>query len=597
MAIEQFDVVICGSGSAGICTALWLARCGLRCKILESRQGPLEIGQADGVQCRTVELFDSFGLVEELLRESYHVLEVTFWSSHDEGGKGIIRTGTTADKQPGLSHQPHVILNQARVNNLLIGAMQAFNGQEISYGYSVKSVEVDASATSDPEAYCAAVTASKDNVDTIFKAKYVLGCDGAHSTVRRSLGISMTGDSTESVWGVMDVYPLTNFPDIRKKVAIKSDLGSMLIVPREGGSLVRFYVELPLGTVAKEVTLIHLHDMSQQILSPYTLDFVETAWWSAYAIGQRVANQFTKYNRVFLTGDSCHTHSPKAGQGMNASLQDGYNIGWKLAAVLKRQATPELLNTYTIERGQAATNLIDFDRKFAKSFSSRTLENGPHGNSTFMDHFIASGVYTAGLSTRYTNSVITRTDLGNPALASNLYIGMRFPSVQVVRFCDALPIQLQKALPSDGRWRIVVFAGDLTDSESSARLKKLGHYLNLVESPVRRYTPQDRDIDSAIEVIVVLSGSRQDLEQDGIPEFFRPKTGKRMIPDLHKVYVDDEGYNSGHGHAYNYYNIDERKGAMVIVRPDQYISAILAPEDHDSLASFFAGFFLSPLIH
>jgi len=174
MSIQEVDVVICGSGSAGICAALWLARCGVRCQILESRQGPLDTGQADGVQCRTVEMFDSFGLAEELLRESYHVLEVTFWSSHDEVGGGIIRTERIADTQPGLSHQPHVILNQARVNNLLIGAMQEFHGQEISYGFAVKSVEVDASAAWDPEAFCVLVTATKDSVDTTFKAKYVL---------------------------------------------------------------------------------------------------------------------------------------------------------------------------------------------------------------------------------------------------------------------------------------------------------------------------------------------------------------------------------------------------------------------------------------
>jgi len=174
MIVEEVDVLICGSGSAGICAALWLARCGLRCKILESREGPLEIGQAYGVQCRTVELFESFGLAEELLRQSYHVLEVTFWSSHDEVGKGITRTGRIADTQPGLSHQPHVILNQARVNGLLIAAMQDFNDQGINYGCTVKSVEVDASAVCDPDAFCVSVTATKDTLDTTFEAKYVL---------------------------------------------------------------------------------------------------------------------------------------------------------------------------------------------------------------------------------------------------------------------------------------------------------------------------------------------------------------------------------------------------------------------------------------
>jgi phenol 2-monooxygenase len=102
-------------------------------------QEPLEVGQADGVQCRTVEVFESFGIVEELLREAYHVLEVTFWNPDGKGG-GIVRTRSAADTAPGLSHQPHVILNQARINGLLLGAMRRFNRQEVDYGYKVLDV-------------------------------------------------------------------------------------------------------------------------------------------------------------------------------------------------------------------------------------------------------------------------------------------------------------------------------------------------------------------------------------------------------------------------------------------------------------------------
>jgi phenol 2-monooxygenase (NADPH) len=148
---ETADIVICGSGSAGICAAAWLARYGIWCKILEKRSGPLSLGQADGVQCRTGEVFESFGLAEELLRESYHVLEVAIWATDGKGG--IRRMDKTPDTIPGLSHQPHVILNQARVNGLLLEYMRRDNGQEVDYGYDVKSVQVDSPAAADPAAY------------------------------------------------------------------------------------------------------------------------------------------------------------------------------------------------------------------------------------------------------------------------------------------------------------------------------------------------------------------------------------------------------------------------------------------------------------
>ena len=168
---QEVDVVICGSGSAGLCAAAWLARCGVQCTILEKRSEPLKNGQADGVQCRTVEVFESFGLAEDLLREAYHVLEVAFWSSNDKGG--IHRTNRAADTAPGLSHQPHVILNQARVNGILIDAMRRWNGQEIQYGYDIKGVALDTAAPG-PEAHAVTVVAERAGVEQIFKARYVL---------------------------------------------------------------------------------------------------------------------------------------------------------------------------------------------------------------------------------------------------------------------------------------------------------------------------------------------------------------------------------------------------------------------------------------
>ena len=171
---HQVEVLICGCGSAGLCAALWLARCGVQYRILEKRPWQLEIGQADGVQCRTVEIFESFGLAEELLRESYHVLEVGFWASDGQGG--LARTSRTADTMPGLSHQPHVILNQARVNGLLIEAIQRIKGPEIDYGYDVTSVEVDESTADNLEIYPVKVVAAKDGKQDLFRARYVLVC-------------------------------------------------------------------------------------------------------------------------------------------------------------------------------------------------------------------------------------------------------------------------------------------------------------------------------------------------------------------------------------------------------------------------------------
>jgi phenol 2-monooxygenase (NADPH) len=243
----------------------------------------------------------------------------------------------------------------------------------------------------------------------------------------------MIGDSSDAVWGVMDIYPQTNFPDVRRKATIHSDHGNLLIIPREGESLCRFYIELSAGTDPKTVKLEDLQAAARRIFQQYDMDFSDTFWWSAYSIGQRLADHFSKDNRVFLTGDACHTHSPKAGQGMNVSLQDGYNIGWKLAEVLNKRAPPELLKTYNIEREKVAADLINFDREWTKIFSVKVNHqaNGDHDVAKkFSDAFIKNGRYTAGLTAKYDDSMITSDAASTQTLAQFVTVGMRFQALK-----------------------------------------------------------------------------------------------------------------------------------------------------------------------
>ena len=208
---------------------------------------------------------------------------------------------------------------------------------------------------------------------------FVVGCDGAHSLVRRSLGLVMHGDSANRAWGVMDVLAITDFPDIRVKTAIHSaNEGSVLIIPREGGYLVRLYIELDKlnqdeRVSSRRITADHLVAAARRILHPYSLEVKEIAWWSVYEIGQRLCDKFDDVPEqavrdclphVFIAGDACHTHSPKAGQGMNVSMQDGFNLGWKLASVIRGRCSPEILHTYSDERRTVATELKSKDYLF-----------------------------------------------------------------------------------------------------------------------------------------------------------------------------------------------------------------------------------------
>lgn len=181
--IHETDVVICGSGSAGVMAGLWLAKYGIPFRMLERRDGPLKTGQADGVQCRTVEIFESFGLADKLVRESYHAVEIGFYGSDEataldgsENGQGggIKCSHYIVDTDPGLSHLPHVILNQARINEMLIEEMIRHGGPNVEYGYEVEGVRVDEERAGDPDDYPVMVTTVKDGEEEIIFAKYAL---------------------------------------------------------------------------------------------------------------------------------------------------------------------------------------------------------------------------------------------------------------------------------------------------------------------------------------------------------------------------------------------------------------------------------------
>src|SRR3954451_15987979 len=363
----EVDVLIIGCGPAGLVLAAQMASfTDIRTAVIDRKDGPLEVGQADGVACRTVEMFEAFGLAGRLVSEAYWVNEVSFWRPDPEDPTRIARTGRIQDTEPGLSEFPHVIVNQARMLAYLLDHMERSPTRLAPiYGLHALDVALDTSGASE---YPVTVTVQhmkgldQTGETSTIRAKYVVGCEGARSRIRAAIGRELVGDATDESWGVMDVLAVTDFPDIRVKAAISSEQGNILIIPREGGYLVRFYVEL--DTVEEDVggiTPERLTTIGNRILHPYSLEVKDVAWCSRYEIGQRLCERFDDdpaHPRVFIAGDACHTHSAKAGQGMNVSMANAWNLGWKLAAVLRGTGTPELLRTYSEERQAVAAELI-----------------------------------------------------------------------------------------------------------------------------------------------------------------------------------------------------------------------------------------------
>jgi phenol 2-monooxygenase len=345
---------------------------------------------------------------------------------------------------------------------------------------------------------------------------------------------------------------------------------------------------------SRSITPEKLTAVANRILSPYTLDVRDVGWWSVYEIGQRLCDKFddvpeedvaVRLPRVFIAGDACHTHSPKAGQGMNVSMQDGFNLGWKLASVLRKRSAPQLLHTYSAERQAVAKELIDFDREWAALLASSKGFDAAETQKYFVRH----GRYTAGTATRYRPALLT----GEPTyqhLAKGLTIGMRFHSAPVIRVADAKPVHLGHAVKADGRWRIFAFADARDPAAPGSGIHALCDFLGqAAESPVKKYTPAGEDIDALIDVRAVFQQGHQELDVKSMPSFLLPRKGRYGLRDYEKMFSPDL---KGCQDIFTLRGIDRERGCMVIVRPDQFVAHVLPLDGTTQLAAFFDGFMI-----
>jgi phenol 2-monooxygenase len=615
---EKVDVLIIGCGPAGLTLAAQMsAFSDIKTRIVEQMSGPLQLGQADGIACRTMEMFEAFGFSERVLKEAYWVNEITFWKPDENQRENITRSGRFQDAEDGLSELPHVTLNQARVHDFYLEVMRKSpNRLEPDYSRRFVDLSIDPATSSGDSASDYPVTVRieridpdhKGQVETV-KARYVVGCDGARSAVRQSLGRELHGDSANQAWGVMDVLAISNFPDLRLKSTIQSaNEGNLLIIPREGGFLARLYVELDKldkneRVANRNITLDQLIAAAQSSLHPYTLDVKEVPWWSVYEIGQRLCDKFddvpeenvdTRLPFVFIAGDACHTHSPKAGQGMNVSMRDSFNLGWKLASVLRKQCKPEILHTYSAERHAVAKELIDFDREWAKMFSAPPKDSASADSKgvdpeELQQYFVKKLRYTAGTVIQYNPSMIS----AEPAyqhLAKGFEIGTRFHSAPVIRLADAKPIHLGHTVKADGRWRLFAFAGAEDPVEPSSSIRALCQFLTgSPQSPILKYTPAEADIDAVIDVRAVFQQGHRDLAVEAMPALLLPQKGRYGLRDYEKMFCPD--LKSGQD-IYDMRGIDRENGCMVIVRPDQHVAHVIPLDAYQALSAFFGGFML-----
>lgn len=304
---------------------LMLARFGLDDDSLlcvDKKPGTLKAGQADGLQPRTLEVLRSLGLVDEILNEGCQMWEVGFWNPSPKGG--IERTSIVPDVAVNARYPHEVTIHQGRIERIFNDDLRRFSQRGVLR--STRLVDVHLDEKEDAEFPISAEIETEGGGRRKIRTKYLVGTDGARSTVRQLMGLKLEGESLDYIWGVVDFVADTDFPDIRRRCAIHSDAGSIMVIPRErivsGDYLTRLYVLVP-GAVngggnaeearqrRQKVTLEDIFRQARAVLGPYSIDVkehTEVDWWAAYQIGQRLTPRFSVKDsngrdRIFIGGD------------------------------------------------------------------------------------------------------------------------------------------------------------------------------------------------------------------------------------------------------------------------------------------------------
>lgn len=334
------------AGPSGLLLNLLLTRYGVDyVACFDAKPGTLRAGQADGLQPRTLEVFKSLGIVDEILNDGCHMSEVAFWNAKpapQPNGDGVIknlgieRTSFVPDVNVAARYQHEVTIHQGRIERILKENLDQYGGQDtIRFSHRFTGFKFDEVQCPEYPILLTVEASERDGSITqkSFRTKYLVGADGAHSLVRQDMGLKLEGETTDHIWGVVDFVADTDFPDIRKRCAIHSGRGSIMVIPREriasGDFLTRLYVQIaddiPETDISCDdkpsksksrgkraaVTLDYIMNQGTKVLAPYTIHVKEGTtvdWWAAYQIGQRMTPKSSigdrdGVKRVFIVGD------------------------------------------------------------------------------------------------------------------------------------------------------------------------------------------------------------------------------------------------------------------------------------------------------
>lgn len=385
MINKEIDILVVGAGPVGLMCAYLGTLCGLKIVAIDKSDGPLEVGRADALNARTLQLLELVGLFDEL----YPLGKICNTSSVWANGKFVSRQSSWWNELEGCFHKHFLMLGQSYIEKALDEKLKGMNNKVIRK-ISIEDIVIINEG-------CLTTLSSGEQI----RSKFVIGADGSRSFVRNHFKIPFDIVRPQITWAVIDGVIETDFQKVPEIIVFQTETSDVAWIPREG-NIDRFYVRMD----RKDFTLEDTIEKINNAMSPHHLNFKEVTWFSQFSVKESVAEIFYTQERVFLAGDSCHVHSVNGGQGLNTGLADAFNLIWKLNMVLGQKTSKNILESYESERRPVAQSVIESSGELVRSTKFST--SGTHAQDYVSIVEKRAGNIT-GMGIRYGESGIKGT--------------------------------------------------------------------------------------------------------------------------------------------------------------------------------------------
>jgi 2-polyprenyl-6-methoxyphenol hydroxylase-like FAD-dependent oxidoreductase len=510
------DVIVVGAGPVGLVAAHELARHGVRVRIIDKLAQPTDESRAIALHARSLDMLDRMGVIEDLLATGVK-----------STGMNMVANGKTLVRVPldsvDSAFPCTFVTAQTETERVVTDHVTAL-GVTIDRGLTATALTQDDDAVH--------LTVQRlDGATEQITASWVIGTDGGHSTIRRLVGTKLEGSFQGERFILGDVEAEHGLGDTNMYTFLSPD-GPVVTLPMRGGR-VRFLAQIH-DAPGTPLNLHPTQEQLQQIIDERIGDITITQphWLTCFEIHHGQVPAY-RYGRVFLAGDAAHIHSPAGGQGMNTGIQDAFNLGWKLAAVIRGEGGQTLLDSYNAERHPVGKSVIDFTTLLTKV---GTLKGG----ARLVRDVVIRAAGSIAPAARTMASNIEETNVGYK----------RSPAVL-----------------SSGRRHAKVFAGD--------------HFPHIADATVQKQLRAACGPQTSEHVVLTVATGQVAPAAGGPGQVQVLVTGDGVpVAGYDTVIADPKGAMAE--------RFGLKNGGRVVIRPDGYIGAIAALDDTTTVADYFA---------